>query len=139
MVCCSFVRMAVRIFKVRDTSMGMLERFVYMVTLDIFFQPIEAYKQHVPHYGTVYKGITKRSYGYVEDIIEAADVVCDVTEQLARDHASRRIARYWQTYRERNRREKALHTLRPALMHWAYHPEGPLGKRVIASLKATKN
>jgi hypothetical protein len=104
-----------------------------MVTLDALFTPIAAYKQHIPHYGTIYKGLVKQPYGYDEVTVAGEDVVCNVTKKLERDFAASRIARYWRAYCER-RREKALATLRPALMHWAYSPMGPLGRRVIASL-----
>lgn len=126
--------MSVRIFKVYDS---VLDMFMYMATVDVLFNPIETYKQHITYYGDIYLGLIKHSYGYDEVSIAGKNVVCNVTEKLEREFAASRIARYWKAYNQ-HKREKALLTLRPAVMHWAYKPTGPLGRRVIESLNATK-
>lgn len=121
--------MSVRLLKVLQAYP---ETVVYLATVDVFLKPVKPYKKHVTHFGVVYKGIIKRPYGYDEVLVDEKDVVCDVTEMLQREYAASRIARYWRAYRA-CKIEKALATLRPAMMHWAFRPDGPLGRKLIAS------
>jgi hypothetical protein len=110
---------------------------MYMVTVDAMFTPIERCVKYTPFVGTTYTGLVKRFYGYDEVTVDEDHVICDVTEHLQRQYASSRIARYWRAYCEK-KRERALMTIRPVLVHWAYRPNGPLGRRIIASLECSK-
>jgi len=125
--------MTVRLFKVRETYTNDV---VYLATVNMFLEPLQTYMAYVTHVGITYSGVIKNiAYGYSEVLIPEEDVICDVTEKLQREFAASRIARYWRAYSDR-KRERALATLRPALMHWAFRPDGPLGRKVIASLNA---
>ena len=59
----------------------------------------------------------------------------DLTNHVTRESAVKRIERYWTKYRENFLKRKAIKTLKPFILHWAYKPDGVLGKRVIQSLK----
>lgn len=124
--------MSVRLFKVFETY---TDDMVYLATVNLFLEPLQTYKAYVTHFGMTYRGVIKNiSHGHSEVVIPEENVICDVTEKLKREFAASRIARYWRAHCVR-RRERALATLRPALMHWAFRPDGPLGRKVIAALE----
>ena len=58
----------------------------------------------------------------------------DYTIDIIHRNAVARIERYWAKYRERRKQHDAINTLKPFILHWAYKPDGVLGRRTIMSL-----
>lgn len=63
-------------------------------------------------------------------------LVENLTEYYTRKNAVLRIERYWQQY---SKRRQAINVIKPYIVHWAYKPDGVLGKRIIAKLSKIEN
>jgi hypothetical protein len=79
------------------------------------------------------KTVRGRVSGYcvVYTKLKKEQLLCNLTMLYKARNAVNRIERYWRRYQER---KKALNTIRPFMMHWAYKPTGVLGRRIIRSL-----
>lgn len=58
----------------------------------------------------------------------------NLTDYYRQRNAVARIERYWQEYKRR----KALSVIKYYILHWAYKPDGMLGRRIIDKLSTRK-
>jgi hypothetical protein len=105
-----------------------------LVSIDMEGKALSEPVKYVTFRGFMMYGMRKidnlLTYGY----IDLENVRDNVTDNIKKRNAASRIQRYWRHYQDK---KKAINILRPVLIHWAYKPDGPLGKKIILSLTSS--
>lgn len=132
MAVCLTSTTGVTLFKIKDMYDSNVQHG--FVTVNSLFKPMTEGTLYIMDHGLCLRGIRKEGGPYITfGWVSLERIISNETEKYVKNNAASRIQRYWKIYIEK-KRQNALVVIRPALIHWAYKPDGPLGRRVIESL-----